>query len=150
MALNFNKYAQEANTFINKLSTELGHPDQEGKVGILLRSVLHVIRDSITISESLNFISQLPLFLKAIYVDQWKFHEKPPIKYNSIDGFSGEVEKLQFQFGEREFDWNQSTAELIGTVIHSLGEYISPGEFEDIAAQMPKEVKELFLEKVKS
>lgn len=34
--------------------------------------------------------------------------------------------------------------EIIQIVFSSLGKYISKGEFEDIIAQMPKEIKELF------
>jgi uncharacterized protein (DUF2267 family) len=75
MAINFNKYAEEGNLFVKNLAKSFGHPDEIGPTGIVLRAVLHTLRDRITISESLSLIAQLPMFLKAVYVDTWKFRE---------------------------------------------------------------------------
>lgn len=77
MGLNFNKYAQEGNEFLKELAVELGHPEEINRTAIILRSVLHLFRDRITISESFDFLSQLPMFLKGIYVENWKYSEKP-------------------------------------------------------------------------
>ncbi len=147
MALNFEKYAQEGNLFMKNLAKNLGHPEEIGRTGIILRAVLHTLRERITISESFNMLSQLPMFLKAVYVDNWKYREKP-IGIKTIEEFSSEVEKHQAQYGEQEFDWGQSTEKIVKTVFRELGAYISEGEFEDIMAQMPKEIKGLFRETV--
>ncbi len=39
--------------------------------------------------------------------------------------------------------------ELVQTVFRALGKYISQGEFEDILAQMPLELKTFFHESLK-
>ncbi|MFW5760096.1 MAG: DUF2267 domain-containing protein [Cyclobacteriaceae bacterium] len=147
MALNFDKYAQEGNLFMKNLAKSLGHPDEIGRTGIILRAVLHTLRERITISESLNMISQLPMFMKAIYVDNWKYREKP-LKINKKEEFAEEVEHHQSQYGEQEFNWGKSTEDIIKIVFRELGTYITKGEFEDITAQMPKELKELFSESI--
>jgi len=77
MGLNFERYAQDANAFIKRLAQELGHPEEPRRAEIIVRSVLHTLRDRITVAESLNFMAQLPMFLKALYVDEWKYREKP-------------------------------------------------------------------------
>ncbi|MFP4064986.1 MAG: DUF2267 domain-containing protein [Bacteroidales bacterium] len=144
MALNFEKFAKEGNEFINKLANRLGHPEERGRTSIVLRAVLHSLRERITISESLNMLSQLPMSLKAVYVDNWKYREKP-LDLNTRKEFIDEVEKHQEQYGEQEFSWKMSTEEIIQTVFSVLVDnYISKGEFEDIIAQLPKELKELF------
>jgi len=103
--LNFDKFAQEGHLFINNLSEELDHPDEIGREGIIARSVIHSLRDRITISESFDVIAQLPMFLKAIYVDNWKYLEKP-MKFDTVEDFCKEVERRQELQGEQEFNWN--------------------------------------------
>lgn len=143
MALNFEKYAQEGNLFVKNLAKSLGHPDETGRTGIVLRAVLHTLRERITISESFNMIAQLPMFLKAIYVENWKYREKP-LNIRKKEEFTEEVEKHQSQYGEQEFSWGKSTEDIVKVVFRELGTYITKGEFEDMTAQMPKELKELF------
>ena len=143
MSLNFQKYAQEGQSFVNDLAAELGHPEEIARTGIVLRAVLHTLRERITISESFHLMSQLPMFLKAIYVDKWKFSEKP-LDIKTKEEFVAEVEGHQQQYGEMEFSWNKSTEEIIQIVLSSLGKYISDGEYEDIIAQLPENIKEIF------
>ncbi|MBK6265884.1 DUF2267 domain-containing protein [Marivirga sp. S37H4] len=141
--VNFEKFSHESNRFINKLSEELGHPEEQNRSFILLRSVMHVIRDRIAIPESFDLMSQLPLILRGIYTEQWKFHDKPPLEYDTIEEMKEEVKNLQSRFGEVEFNWEKSTEELISIVINCLKEYLSEGQIDHIRSQMPKEVKGL-------
>lgn len=147
MALNFEKYAQEANAFIKELSRNLGHPDETARTEIILKAVLHTLRDRISVGESLNLISNLPMFIKAIYVDGWKQSEKP-LRLKNKHEFVDEVERKQFAIGERTFDWNISTEEIVNTAFITLKKYIPEGEAEDIISQLPDGLKELFREKV--
>ncbi len=147
MALNFDKYAQEGNEFINKLAEKLGHPEEKARTGIILRAVLHTLRDRITISESLNLLSQLPMFMKAIYVDNWKYSERPKT-FNKLEDFKTEVKEHQVQYGEQAFEWQKSTEEIVSIVLSQLGIYISKGEAQDIMAQLPEELEEFFRESI--
>jgi uncharacterized protein (DUF2267 family) len=145
MAINFNKFAQEGNEFLKNLADGLGHPDEDGRTGIILRAVMHTLRERITISESMHLLAQLPLFLKGVYVEGWKYREKPQA-IESREDFMKEVEQHQAQYGERQFQWDKSTEEIVKIVLHHLGKYISGGEFDDITAQMPEALKGLILE----
>jgi uncharacterized protein (DUF2267 family) len=146
MAINFNKYAEEGNLFVKNLAKSFGHPDEIGRTGIVLRAVLHTLRDRITISESLSLMAQLPMFLKAIYVDTWKFRETP-LRMNKEE-FLKEMERHQDQYGEYEFSWDMSTEDIVKTVIKELSNYISKGELEDIMAQLPADIEEMFRESI--
>ncbi|MFW6351084.1 MAG: DUF2267 domain-containing protein [Bacteroidota bacterium] len=143
MAINFKKYAEEGDGFVKKLSKNLGHPDEIGRSGSILRAVLHTIRERITMAESLNLIAQFPMFLKALYVDGWKFREQP-VKFDKRE-FLDEVKKHQDQYGETEFNWEKSTEEIVTIVLSELRLYISEGEYEDIMDQLPDDLKEMFL-----
>ena len=144
MAINFNKYAEEGNLFVKNLAKTFGHPEEIGRTGIILRAVLHTLRERITVSESISMIAQLPMFLKAIYVDTWKYREKP-VRLNK-EAFLKEVERHQDQYGEYEFSWEKSTEEIVKTAINKLGTNITKGEFEDIVAQLPNELEEMIRE----
>jgi uncharacterized protein (DUF2267 family) len=144
MAINFDKFAQEGNQFIRQLASKLGHPDEIGRTGIVLRAVLHSLRDSITVSESLNLLAQLPTALKVVYVDNWKYLESP-VRMNKMKDLTDAVESQQRQLGEQEFSWNKTTEEIIHIVLSKIAEYLSDGQLEHIAAQMPEELKDFIL-----
>jgi uncharacterized protein (DUF2267 family) len=143
MGLNFEKYAQEGSHFVNKLANSLGHPDETARAGNVLRAVLHTFRDRITVGQSFHVISQLPMFLKAIYVDKWKYRQHP-LKLSTKEDFLKEVESYQRTYGEREFNWDISTEDIVQTVFRELKAYISEGEFEDVISQLPKGLAEIF------
>ena len=121
----------------------MDHPDEIGREGIIARSVIHSLRDRITISESFDVIAQLPMFLKAIYVDNWKYLEKP-MKFDTVEDFCKEVERRQELQGEQEFNWNKSTEEISQIVFKELGKHLTEGEAGHVIDQLPKELKTLF------
>lgn len=149
MSLNFEKYAQEGNEFVKNLASDLGHPEEISRTGIILRSVLHTLRDRLTMSESLHLLAQLPMFLKAIYAENWKYSEKPT-RISTLEEFTEEVKKHQSDYGEQEFDWQKSTEEIVSIVLNELGNFVSKGEAEHITAQLPKDLEEFFAKSIGS
>ena len=141
--LNLEKHYHEVHEFINELAANLGHPEEKQRAYIICRAVLHTIRDRIQVSESFDLLSQLPLFLKGVYVDQWKYHEKPPKDYDTVELMKNNVKQLQDRYGESDFDWDLPTEEIISRTVDSLKKYLSEGQIAHIRGQMPKEVKEL-------
>ena len=141
--LNFNKHIQETHEYLNQLAKDLGHPDEKNRVLMIWKAVMHVIRERIQISESLDLISQLPLLLKGMYVENWKYHEKPPLDFDDIEGMKDEVKRYQEQYGEQQFNWDKSTEEIISITLKSLQRYLTPGQFAHIKGQIPNEVKSL-------
>lgn len=144
MANHFDKFAQEANEYLNNLAEGLGHPEATGQTYILLRAVLHTVRDRIQISESLHVLSQLPLFLKGVYVEHWQYRDQP-LQFQTLEEFKTAVKEEQEKHGEQQFNWSQHTEDLIAMVLTSLAtRYLTNGQLQHIATQMPQEVKSLF------
>jgi uncharacterized protein (DUF2267 family) len=141
--LNFDKHYHEVNTYVNQLAEELGHPEERRRSLIIWRAVMHSIRDRIHLSESFDLISQLPLILKGIYVDQWEYSSSPPKDFQTVEEMKDEVKRTQAQFGEEDFDWKISTEDIISRTIDSLKVYFSEGQLEHIRAQLPEDVKNL-------
>ncbi|MFW6288886.1 MAG: DUF2267 domain-containing protein [Spirochaetota bacterium] len=142
MGLNFDDYAREGKEFMHRLAADLGHPDREDQAGILLRAVLHTLRDRISMAENLHVVSQLPMFLKAIYVDQWSYSDQMD-RIRSADEFAKRVEEHQAQFGENRFDWNEPTTTLITKTLAAVERYLTEGEIEDVKSELPEEIAAL-------
>lgn len=144
MALDFNKFAQEGNTFLNKLGDELGHPGEQDRAQVarLLKAVMHTLRDSLEFHENLHVIAQLPMALKAVWVDQWDYKEKPHRPQN-MEALEEIVKNYQKLYGEQNFNWNKSTDELMRITVGSLKEYLTTGEAIHVMGQLPKEVQSI-------
>lgn len=44
--------------------------------GRITRAVLHTLRDRLHTGEAVNVMTQLPMALKAVYAEGWKFSDK--------------------------------------------------------------------------
>jgi|SRR6056297_186684 len=140
---NFSKYTEEANNYINQLAADLDHPEEQNRTLLAWRAVMHTVRDRIQISESFDLISSLPMILKGMYTLGWKYHEKPPLDYTTIEEMKVQVKARQNQYGESEFDWNKGTDEIISIVLDSLNRYLTEDHIKHIQSQLPEEVKPL-------
>lgn len=140
--LNFDKFAHEAYNYINELADELGHPEELNRVLIIWRSVMHTVRDRIHLGEAFQIIAPLPMIFKGIYVEGWKYNEKPPLNYNGIEEMKEEVKRRQALNGEEDFPWFLSTEKIILITLNSLCKFLSEGQLRQIADQLPLEIKE--------
>lgn len=147
MAVNYDKYAHEGNRFIKNLAIRLGHKEEIQRTGIILRSVIHTLRDRLTVSEAMDLMAQLPMFLKIVFVEDWKYSEKPS-RITTLEEFKQEVKKHQSRYGENQFDWDMPTVDIVHTVLEELSPYISEGETRHILSQLPEEIKHLVEESI--
>jgi len=141
MALNFNQFASEANVFLNEYAKKMNLNDDTEKAGRVLSSILHGLREVISIEESIQLIAQLPMFLKAVYVNGWSLRKKRKIK--NTEEFIDLIR--EFDGGTSLYDFaNDDIAEnyIVITFI-MLRKYISLGELEDIRSGLPKDIKSL-------
>ena len=143
MALNFNQYATEGNTFMKEYSKEMNLADNRDKAGRILTSILHALRDIITPNESLQFIAQLPMFLKAVYVNGWNIRKDKP-KVKKMADFIELVRKHDGPAAINDFEYSDEVAErYIDATFIYLRKYVSLGEMEDIRDGLPKDLKSM-------
>ncbi|MBD0777971.1 DUF2267 domain-containing protein [Maribacter sp. ANRC-HE7] len=141
MALNFNQYAAEGNTFLKDYAKEMNLGEDRDKAGRILSSILHALRDIIPTEESLQLISQFPMFLKAIYVNGWTIKKERP-KIKKMPDFIDLVRKHDGVSAVNDFEYSDDVAEqYIDTTFILLRKYISLGEMEDIRDGLPKDLK---------
>lgn len=146
--LNFESFAQDAHKYVNELAEELGHPDEKSRVLKIWRAVMHTVRDRIHLGESFQIIDPLPMIFKGIYVENWKYTEKPPLDYSTLEEMKTQVKNLQAQYGEEDFPWRKSTEDIMAITLGSLRRFLKGNQLEQVINQMPKEIKEFLPEKV--
>ena len=148
MSLNFNQYAQEGYTFIKNYARELNLGEDTDKAGRILTSVLHALRDIISPAESLQFIAQLPMFLKAVYVNGWNLRKKKG-KIKRMPEFIELVRHHDGPAAVNDFEYSDEVAEqYIDTTFIFLRKYVSAGEMEDIRDCLPKDLKGMIYSKL--
>ena len=143
MALNFNQYATEGNTFLKDYATEMNMPNDRDKAGRILTAILHALRDIIPTEESLQFIAQLPMFLKAVYVNGCNIKKKKP-KIKHMAEFLELVRAYDWPAEANDFEYSDDLAEqYVDVTFIYLRKYVSLGEMEDIRDGLPKNLKRM-------
>ena len=145
MALNFRKYAQKGEAFVKKLAIQLGDPEDTARAGRILRAVLHAFRNQSTPDESMQMIAQLPMFIKAIYVDGWRMHQKQT-KVRHLKDFLSEVKAADEPNATFDFQDDEAVIKSAKAVFNVIKEYVSEGEIDDIVNTLPKELRPLLEE----
>ena len=143
MALNFNQYATEGNTFLKDYTKEMNLGNDRDKAGRILTSILHALRDIIPPEESLQFIAQLPMFLKAVYVNGWNIKKKKP-RVKKMAEFLDLVRAHNGPSAVNDFEYSDEVAErYVDSTFIFLRKYVSLGELEDIRDSLPKDLKNM-------
>lgn len=143
MALNFNEYAKEGNRFLKDYAKEMNLGENTEKAGRIFSSIMYALRDIISPQESLQFLAQLPMFLKAVYVNGWNM-KRPKSRVKKMADFIELVRKHDGVAAVNDFEYNDEVAErYIDTTFIYLRKYISLGEMEDIRDGLPKDLKSM-------
>jgi uncharacterized protein (DUF2267 family) len=140
--MNFQKYAQTGEAFLNEVARELGYPQDTKKAGRVLRSTLHVLRDQSTPEESMQLISQLPMFIKAVYVDGWN-PGKQGKRVRRLSDFTARVKVVDGDSGNEDFTSEGQTLGAVQAVFRVLKAHVSSGEIEDVRRTLPEELRAL-------
>ena len=141
--MKFEDYAAKGNKIVNEIATEIGFPDEKKLATRLLRSTLHTLRDRLTVQEAFQFMAQLPMILKAVFVEGWKYHEKPN-RIRHIKDFVKEVIHQDMPAGHHDIGTAKDGENAVRAVFKVIGSHISEGEVEDIIKSMPPELRDLW------
>ncbi len=145
MSLNFEKQASKGNEFLHKLAIRLGDEDNRERSGRILRCVFRSLRMLLTLEESFQFLAQLPMALKGVYVDGWNpnnYHRR----INTLRELSEEVMKEDGFSTWKDFSGVSEATDAIEAVVKTLADYVSAGEWHDIIDILPAEMKGKFTE----
>lgn len=145
MVLDFEKYATKGNEFIRLVSLELEVPrDMAGRV---TRAVLHAMRNRFNHQESFQLMAQLPMAIKAIYVDGWRF-SRAQTRLRHITDLLEEVRSEDGKLSGYDFGNNEHALRAIKAVFKSISTFVSPGQMTDLLLTLPTEVRTFFTDTV--
>ncbi len=138
MSLNFEDYAINGNEFVRLVKEELEIPDQ--KTGRIIRAVLHALRNRLSHEESFHLIAQLPMAIKGVYVDSWKFN-KDFDKIRHINDFLDEVKKEDSGMAQYDFGNANTAKQSVAAVFKAISYFVSEDEMNHIILILPGELK---------
>jgi uncharacterized protein (DUF2267 family) len=107
-----------------------------------MRSVLHSLRDLLTVEESADLSAQLPMLIRGMYYDGWN-PSKQPVKIRDRDEF---IDYVSDHLGQL-LNVIPPT-EAVEAVFRVLQRRITPGEIEDIQRIFPTELRDLWPEPI--
>ena len=101
-----------------------------------IRVVLQALRDRLTIEETADLAAQLPMLIRGVYYEGW-VPAHVPMKMHRADFMARVRSELPFEVEGGDIE------RLVTTVLQSLRRFVSADEWGDIAAVVPKDLKEL-------
>jgi len=142
MGLNFNQFAVEGNSFLKEYAEQMDLTEDPDKAARILSAVLHGLREIISVEESLQLISQFPMFLKAVYVNGWSIN-KTKTKVKHIPQFVDLVRSFDGLTSNNDFVSDELAEHYINTTFFALRKYVSAGELQDIRDNLSKQLKNM-------
>lgn len=141
--MKFDQYIEKANGFLKEVAHELGTPEDTDHAYRIMSSVFHTIREVVSPEESLHLISQLPMFLKAVYVNGW--HMKPKNRIRTLKEFMDCLKTHNIRSAVQDFPDDAVAKHKTQVVLHVLKNHVDTGEIQDIIDQLPMELAELWI-----
>jgi uncharacterized protein (DUF2267 family) len=103
----------------------------------VLRAVLHVLRDRLTVDEAVDLGAQLPMLIRGFYYEGWRPAGRPA-KYRHEAEFLRLVAEAYPKLHEGDVE------RAVKAVFTVLSNRITPGEIRHVRNQLPAEVRELW------
>ena len=144
MSLDFEKKG-EGNEFVRLVAEELEVPVD--KAGRIIRAVFHALRNRLSHEESFQLLAQLPVSLKGVYVDGWRFN-KDFNRINQINDFLDGVRQEDGGLAGYDFGNNSKAGVAVASVFKALKYFVSEEEMNDIIDVMPTELKQFIKETI--
>jgi uncharacterized protein (DUF2267 family) len=133
----FDTSLQKTQVWLNEVMSELDWSDEPHRAYLALRTVLHALRDRLTVEEAVQLGAQFPMLIRGLYYEGWTLKGKPHKERHEED-FLDHVKKA--------FKDNAAVdaGEVVRAVFRVIVRHTSPGEIEDVKHMMPKPLQELW------
>ncbi|HET8563301.1 MAG TPA: DUF2267 domain-containing protein [Candidatus Binatia bacterium] len=133
----FDGTLQKTQIWLNDVMSELDWHDKPHKAYLALRTVLHALRDRLTVEEALQLGAQLPMLIRGFYYEGWTLKGKPHKERHKED-FLDHIKKA---FKD---DVTVNPQQVCRVVFRVLVRHTSEGEIEDVKHLLPNELQELW------
>lgn len=129
----FDTTVEKTNHILREIEQAYGWPkDRRNQSYAALRTILHALRDRLTVEVTAQLAAQLPLLVRGIYYDGWN-PSAVPMKMDREE-FLGRIRQ------EFPYSIEGDIARLVDTVLQALRSHISPAEWDGMRSTLPKEL----------
>lgn len=126
--------AGQAQRWVNELANDMEWDEHDALR--LLRTVLHAIRDWLSLEEMADLSSQLPTLIRGMFFEGWSAAE--PVRDRNKRDF---VLRVRHGFGyEPNLDYDRA----ISAVFNLLDRHVSHGEIVQVRNSMKKSLRHLW------
>ncbi len=133
----FDTTLQKTQLWLKEIVTELEWQQNPSWAYLALRTVLHALREHLTIEEATDLGAQLPMLIRGLYYEGWTLTGKP-IKDRHADEFFVHIAQ-----SFREDAWIDPER-VARAVFRVLSRHITAGERGDIIHNLPAPLRELW------
>jgi uncharacterized protein (DUF2267 family) len=123
----------KTNRWLSELSEELGTEDRE-EAWRALRAYLQLLRDQLTVDEAAQLAAQLPTVLRGAFYEAFDPGHQPAKIRDRDEFLSALAERTNLNAGR--------AAQAVEAATRVLRRHIAAGEFDDVLAQLPRELRE--------
>ena len=131
---------QTTHIWVKEASEELKWKD-ERRAFLALRTVLHALRDRLTIEEAVHLGAQLPTLIRGSYYEGWR-PKKVPVRDATRYGFLGEIQAAFAKTHDPQVD----SVHIARAIFRMLNKKVSAGEITDVLSTLPEAVRDLWPE----
>jgi uncharacterized protein (DUF2267 family) len=131
----FDSTLQTTNIWLNELMEEMGWQDRHLAYQAM-RTVLHAVRDRLTIEEVADLASQLPMLVRGFFYEGWKPSGKP-LKERHRAEFLAPIAATFHDHPEI------APEGVVWGVFKVLQRHVSPGEIRDVKHLLPEDLRAL-------
>ncbi|HLI75771.1 MAG TPA: DUF2267 domain-containing protein [Acidobacteriaceae bacterium] len=135
----FDSTIHTTHAWLNELTELLGCPDDPHRAYLALRSVLHALRDRLSVDEAASLAAQLPMLIRGFYFEGWHPHGKP-LKERKKERF------LAYIRSDFRQDPELDAEQVARAVFQLLARHITAGEVEKVQRTLPDEIRSLWPE----
>jgi uncharacterized protein (DUF2267 family) len=129
----FDTTVEKSNLVLKSIEEAYGWPKERRNQSYdALRAVLHALRDRLPVPEAADLAAPLPMLIRGLYYEGW-VPARTPMKMHRAELY----ERIRRDF---EYEVPGGIERLVTTVLQALARHVSKGEWEDIAANLPKDI----------
>jgi uncharacterized protein (DUF2267 family) len=138
----FDSTVQTTNAWLSDIILHTGFRDRHAAYHAL-RSVLHVLRDRLSVDEAVALGAQLPMLVRGFYYEGWHPAGKPN-RERTKEEFVAHVGESYSQTPDIDVE------KVARAVLQVLAKHVTTGEVDSIKRILPPELRTLFPQPVVS
>jgi uncharacterized protein (DUF2267 family) len=132
----FDTTVQTTNLWLKDVMDELGWDDRY-RAYHALRTVLHALRDRLTVSEAVDLAAQLPMLVRGFYYEGWRPSETP-LRERKKQDFLAHIAAAYRDEPLTDFE------AIARAVFKVLARHVTKGEIKDIKGILPAELRAMW------